>query len=248
MISHPAPLAIFITATDTDVGKTTITAALILALQQHGQEVGVLKPIETGINFQRPEYSDTARFRSLFSPPPPFSSICLYAFPQPLAPLACARKAGKTIEVPRIVSVFHDTIQQYALVFVEGAGGLLTPITPTHTVRDLIVALDIPVLVIGRTGLGSVNHLLLTLESLWSAGLKLSGIVLNDPFDSTRSTNASQQRDSTIELIREFSPVSVFGPLEFQKTLGVHWRKGVEILAEHPEIQRLAGHLMKKTP
>jgi len=84
----------FITGTDTNVGKTTITAALILALQQQGNSVGVLKPVETGVDIENREHSDTDRLRRLLSPPLSFDSVCLYAFPQPLSPLAAAHQTG----------------------------------------------------------------------------------------------------------------------------------------------------------
>ncbi len=241
-------LAIFITATDTGVGKTTITAALVLGLKKKGYRVGVMKPVETGIDPQQPETSDTGRLQSLLSPPPPFASICLYAFPEPIAPLACARATGTTIDLTRIATAFHVVRQQHPVCIVEGAGGLFTPLSPTHTIRDLIVTLNLPALVVGRTSLGSVNHLLLTLEALHGAGIKPCGIVLNDPMPTTQTESLIQQRTSTVALIQEWSTVPVFGPLEFQKTMQRDWRTGVESLADHPEIQRLAMHIIENEP
>lgn len=241
-------LAIFMTATDTEVGKTTITAALVLALQKKGHRVGVMKPVETGINPQKLETSDAGRLQSLLSPPPPLASICLYAFRQPLAPLACARATGTSIDLGRIATAFQIVRQQHSVFFVEGAGGVFTPLSPTHTIRDLIVALSIPAIVVGRTSLGSVNHLLLSLEALHGAGIKPCGIVLNDPLPTTQTESLIQQRTSTIALIQEWSTVPVFGPLEFQKTIQTDWRTGVEKLANHPEIQRLARHLIENEP
>jgi len=236
------------TGTDTGVGKTTITAALTLALQQKGQLVGVMKPVETGIDPHRQDESDTARLRSLLAPPLPFGSICLYAFSQPLAPLACAREAGTTIDLARIASRFQDLTHQYSFFIVEGAGGVLTPITPKHTMLDLMVIMNLPALVVGRASLGSVNHLLLTLEALQHTGIKTCGVVLNDPIANTPTESTRQQRTSTVELIRELSTVPVFGPLEFEESMRVTWRKGVETLAEHPEIQRLTSHLIEMEP
>ncbi|MEO6203150.1 MAG: dethiobiotin synthase [Nitrospirales bacterium] len=241
-------LAIFMTATDTGVGKTTITAALVLALQKKGHRVGVMKPVETGLDPQQPETSDTGRLQSLLSPPPPFASICLYAFPQPIAPLACARATGTSIDLGRIATAFQIVRQQHSVFFVEGAGGVFTPLSPTHTIRDLIVALNIPAIVVGRTSLGSVNHLLLSLEALHGAGIKPCGIVLNDPLPSTQNECFIQQRTSTINLIQEWSRVPVFGPLEYQETVQTDWRRGMENLANHPEIQRLANHLIENEP
>jgi dethiobiotin synthetase len=230
------------------VGKTTITAALVLALQKKGHRVGVMKPVETGIDLQQPKTSDAGRLQSLFSSPPPFASICLYAFPQPLAPLACARESGTTIDVARIAATFQFVRQQHSVFFVEGAGGVFTPLSPTHTIRDLIATLNLPALVVGRTSLGGVNHLLLTLEALRCSGIKPCGIVLNDPMPTTQTESLIQQRTSTVALIQEWSALPVFGPLEFQSTVQTHWRTGVETLANHPEIQRLAGHLIEMKP
>lgn len=245
MSSQSDTSALFVTATDTGVGKTTVTAALTLALQKEGQKVGIMKPVETGIDPHQPEHSDADRLRNLLSPPPPFGSICLYPYHQPLAPLACAREAGTTIDISGIVSSFQNLTQQYSLILVEGAGGVFTPLTSTHTMRDLIMALNLPAIVVGRTSLGSVNHLLLTLEALQYAGIKTCGIVLNDPVTSTCPDSTPQQRASTIELIREWSTVPVFGPLGFQESVRTQWRKGVDLLANHSEIQRLANHLIE---
>lgn len=241
-------LPIFITATDTGVGKTTVTAALILALQKREHRVGVMKPVETGIDPQQPDSSDTSRLRSLLSFPPPFPAICLYPFSQPLAPMACAQETGTTIDAARIATALDVARRQNSVFFVEGAGGVFTPLTPRQSIRDLIVMLSLPVLVVGRTSLGSVNHLLLTLEALSTAGIKPCGIVLNDPIPTSQNPPFIQQRTSTIALIQECSKVPVFGPLEFQSSMETHWRTGVENLANHHEIQRLADHLMRIEP
>jgi dethiobiotin synthetase len=111
--------------------------------------------------------------------------------------------------------------------------------------RDLILALNLPAIVVGRTSLGSVNHLLLTLEALQCVGIKICGIILNDPVSPTFPDSTTQQRASTIELIREWSSVPVFGPLEFEESVRILWRKGVGLLANHSEIQRLANHLIE---
>ncbi|WNM63727.1 dethiobiotin synthase [Candidatus Nitrospira neomarina] len=248
MSTHPDHLAIFITATDTGVGKTTITAALVLGLKKKGYQVGVMKPVETGIDPQQTETSDTVRLQSLLSPPPSFASICLYAFSQPVAPLTCARATGTTIDLARIATAFHLLRQQHTVCLVEGAGGLLTPLSPTRTIRDLIATLNLPALVVGRTSLGSVNHMLLTLEALKGAGIRPCGIVLNDPLSTTQTESVIQQRSSTIRLIQEWSEVPVFGPLEFQKSMHRDWRTGVENLADHPEIQRLVRHIIETEP
>ncbi len=234
---------IFITGTDTSVGKTTITAALLLALQQQGKSVGVLKPLETGIDSEHREHSDTERLRRLLSPTPSFDSVCLYSFPQPLAPLAAARETGLTIDLSRIRSHMHKLAQQYSVLLIEGAGGIFTPITPQHTMRDLITFLNIPCLIVGRTSLGGINHCLLTLEALQQVDITVYGIVLNEPSFQNTTAITRQQQESTVELIREWSSVPVFGPIEFTQMVETNWQEGVNQLAGHSEIQRLATHL-----
>ena len=240
--------SLFVTGTDTGVGKTTITAALLLALQQQEHLVCVCKPVETGVNIEHPEHSDSERLRQLLVPPPPFESVCLYALPQPLAPQAAARKLGITIDLSRIQSHVHELTQQCSFLLIEGAGGIFTPMTPQHTMRDLMTVLNIPCLVVGHTCLGGINHCLLTLEALQQVGITVHGIVLNER--SFRSTTAitQQQYESTVELIREWSSVPVFGPIRFTQTVETNWQEGVKLLVEHAEIQQLAAHLNETGP
>ena len=238
--------SIFITGTDTGVGKTTVTAALLLALQHQGHSPGVMKPIETGVDVNDCEHSDTERLRSLITPPPLFNSVCLYALPQPLAPLASARNTGITIDPSHIRSHIHQFEQQYSMLLIEGAGGLFVPIAPHYTIRNLITLLHIPCLIVGGTKLGGVNHCLLTLHALQQAGIKVLGIVLNEHHDQHAHPSIPQQQESTIELIREESSIPVFGPIKYTQELETDWQRGVKKLSESLSIQQLAKHLSGK--
>ena len=233
----------FITGTDTHVGKTTITGAVIRALQQQNTSVGVLKPLETGVAADHREHSDTDRLRHLLSPPPSFDSVCLYAFSQPLAPFAAARQTGTTIDLAQIRKHFQELVHQYSFLLIEGAGGLLTPLTPQHTIRDLITLLNIPCLIVGRSNLGGVNHCRLTMEALTQAGIHTCGIVLNESSSQNPTAVIQEQQESTVELIKDWATIPVFGPIGFSKMVKANWQEGVSQLAEHSEIQRLAAHL-----
>ncbi len=235
--------SIFITGTDTGIGKTTITAALLLALLQQGQSIGVLKPIETGVDDECRDHSDTERLRHLLSPPPSFDSVCLYAFPQPLAPLAAARKTDITIVPTRIYSHVATLKKRYSYLLIEGAGGIFTPIAPQYTMRDFIKLFHIPCLIVGHTDLGGVNHCLLTLYALQQAGIRVRGIVLNEYHSQNHTPIIQEQHKSTAELIREESSAPVFGPIKFSQTIDTNWHEGVTKIAADPEIQRLAKHL-----
>lgn len=235
--------SIFITGTDTGIGKTTITAALLLNLQRQEQSVGVLKPIETGVDNECLDHSDTERLRSLLSPPPSFDSVCLYAFSQPLAPLAAARKANITIIPSRIHSHVATLKKHYSCLLIEGAGGIFTPIAPQYTMRDFIKLSQIPCLIVGHTNLGGVNHCLLTLHALEQTGVRVLGIVLNEYHSQDNTPILQEQHESTTELIREESFVPVFGPIKFSQTIETNWQEGVTKISGDPEIHRLAKHL-----
>ncbi len=239
-MTHPS---FFITGTDTNVGKTTITGALIRALQQQGKSVGVLKPIETGVDTTQRNSSDTDRLRSLLTPPPSFDTVCLYTFPQPLAPLAAAQMSGVTIDLTRIHSQMNALIGQYSILLIEGAGGIHTPLTPGQSMRDLVSLLNIPCLIVGSTILGGVNHCRLTLEALQQGGIRTCGIVLNNSKSTYHSSTSRQQQESTVALIKDWASVPTFGPINYVQMIETKWQEAVTQLAEHPEIQRLATHL-----
>lgn len=242
-VTNSSP-SLFITATDTGVGKTVITGALILALRQQGKQVGIFKPIETGVNPQREDQSDVGRLRGLVFPPPSAESMCLYRYEAPLAPLACSRLTDTTIDPATIFQHQQDISQQHDITLIEGAGGLLTPLTPTHTVLDLIIRLRVPCLVVSRTDLGAVNHVLLTLRILQQAGIPILALVLNEPTADNASPTTALQRASSVKLIREFAQVPVWGPLGYEEKLLSDWARGVGQLAHHQEIQRLAMSLV----
>jgi dethiobiotin synthetase len=111
--------------------------------------------------------------------------------------------------------------------------------------RNLITLLNIPCLIIGRTDLGGFNHCLLTMNSLRQVGINVKGIVLNEHHLQNNTAIIQEQQASTVELIREWSTVPVYGPIEFIQMLGTNWLEGIRKIAGSPEIQRLAKHLSK---
>ena len=251
-VNFPTPRdrspGLFITATDTGVGKTVVVAALALALKHKGLNVAVMKPIESGFDPSHPDKSDAERLRSLIMPTQSLDVVCPYRLAPPLAPLAAARKSREAIDFSVITSAYHELSKHHDLIFVEGVGGVMAPISPDHTVRDLIGVLGLPSILIGRTALGGVNHMLLSLEALHTHHIGVVGMVLNHSDGEPESNTQLLQHDSTIELIRELRDVPVFGPLTFQKECHTDWKKGVTLLQTHPSIQALTTHIMERIP
>jgi len=168
---------LFVTATDTGVGKTEVACALLGAARAAGVDAVGMKPAQSGATPGEP--SDAERLREASGRVEPLEAICPYALQAPLAPAVAARLEGREISLSRILEAAHALAARHAAVLVEGAGGLLVPLTERETFADLAVALGLPVLVVARAGLGTVNHTALTVEALRRRGLAIAGIVLN---------------------------------------------------------------------
>jgi dethiobiotin synthetase len=184
---------LFVTATDTGVGKTEVACALVSGARAAGLDVGAMKPAQSGVTPAEP--SDAERLRAAAGGGDPFELVCPYQFEAPLAPGVAARLAGVEISMERILEAARALASRHAALVVEGAGGLLVPLTERESYADLAVALGLPVLVVARAGLGTVNHAALTVEALRSRGLVVAGLVLNrtGPVDDPSvPTNAAE--------------------------------------------------------
>jgi dethiobiotin synthetase len=168
---------LFVVGTDTGVGKTEVTCALVANARAEGRDVVALKPAQSGVTAGEP--SDAERLHAACDAAEPLEALCPYSFAAPLAPAVAARVAGAAISFARIVEAARALAARHEAVLVEGAGGLLVPLTERETYADLAVALDLPVLLVARAGLGTVNHTALTIEALERRGLAIAGVVLN---------------------------------------------------------------------
>lgn len=232
----------FVTGTDTGVGKTVVTAALALFLRHRGYRVGVMKPIETGVRTDQPDRSignDAACLREAAGNSDDWALINPYRFEAPLAPLDAARAEGRTVSFQAIRDAFQCLKSRHQILLVEGAGGLLVPISEGSDLSDLIGELACPVLVVGRASLGGINHARLTLEALAHRKLPVLACVLNQLRDAGSEGEVLQAR-STAALLRERSPVPILGPLPAEPRLASDWKSGIEQLATHPIIEELA--------
>jgi dethiobiotin synthetase len=199
-----------------------------------------MKPVETGWHSDPLYVADGDRLRSAIDTSLPPEVISPYRLPPILAPLAAARQTGITIEMSRIHEAFTRIAGSHQVTVVEGVGGVFVPLTETTQVVDLIVALGLPAVVVGRTRLGGVNHALLTLEALERRRVTVLGLILNEPAPGMESPAGSRQAMSTVELLREVSRVPVLGPLRHEEAVERTWAVGISKLAMDPAIQQLS--------
>jgi dethiobiotin synthetase len=166
---------LFVTGTDTGVGKSVVAAAICAALAARGEPVAAFKPVVTGLDEPPGEWPHDhvllARAAGGRQAP---EDVAPYRFGPAVSPHYAAELAAETIEPSRILAAAraHD------LVVCEGVGGLMVPLTPGYLVRDLAVDLGLPVVVAARTGLGTINHTLVTIEAARAAGLSVTGVVM----------------------------------------------------------------------
>ena len=160
-------MRVFVTGTDTGVGKTVVSAWLALHLQAR-----YWKPVQAGLDGE----TDTKAVCRLAGLGPERIVPEVYALPEPLSPHEAARRAGQRIEMERFALP-----RAGAPLVVEGAGGLMVPLNEEALVIDLVARLGLPAILVARTGLGTINHTLLSIEALRARALPLAGVVLNGP-------------------------------------------------------------------
>lgn len=180
---------VFVTGTDTGVGKTVVAAAICAAC---GEPVGALKPVVTGLDEPPGEWPHDHVLLAATTGQTP-EDVAPYRFGPAVAPHFAAELAGETIEPARILA----TARRHELLVCEGVGGLMVPITTGYLVRDLVVDLGLPVVIAARAGLGTINHTLLTIEAARAAGLSVAAVVVT-PWPSEPEPIEASNRD-TIE-------------------------------------------------
>jgi len=197
---------LFVTGTDTGVGKTVVTGGIVAALRARGHDVGVSKPLQSGALADDPA-GDAMLLREWTGVPETAAEIAPYSFAAALAPSIAAELEGRSVTLADAVAAVDTVAASHDAVVVEGAGGLIVPLGRDWTVADLAVALSLPVLVVARAGLGTVNHSTLTIRAIRSYGLVPLGVVLNGTQDESSERNA--------QLIEQLAEVLVLGQTPF---------------------------------
>ena len=171
-------MSFFVTGTDTGVGKTLISCALLHAFAAQGKRVAGFKPVAAGCD-ERDHNDDAVALRAASSMQLTYGQVNPYCFPHAIAPHLAARHAGVRIEFKRILTSYHELAAQADEVIVEGAGGFLVPLNDKQTSADLAKELDLPVILVVGMRLGCLNHALLTVRAIDDHQLECAGWVAN---------------------------------------------------------------------
>jgi len=207
----------FITGTDTDVGKTVVTACLTALFKSQGIDVGVMKPIETGVDpaCNSSANSDAKFLMEVSGNNDLADKVCSYRFKTPASPYQAAQIAGGVIKPATIIENFKVLKLQHKLMLIEGIGGLLVPITSHYNVANLALEIGLPLIIVSRLRLGTLNHTLLTINAAQKHGLKIKGIILNQQEKNTLDPVEKQQG----KLIKELSDIPILGICPYIKEI-----------------------------
>ncbi len=201
---------VFVTGTDTGVGKTLVAAGIAGAMRRDGIDVGVMKPVATGIprkdGFKSSDAELLAKMAGSTDAEDEINPIFL---PLEASPLAASRILNMDIKVEKIFSAFKRLTDKHEFVIVEGIGGVMVPIKENYFVVDMIKEMNLPVLIVSRAALGTLNHTLLTVRACKEYDLNVVGIVVN----GVRDHNIVEKTASVI--IRELTGIFVIGSIPF---------------------------------
>lgn len=208
---------LFVTGTDTEVGKTVVASVLAAAVHRRLRDsekdnrepfkVGVWKPVQTGVQPGSPE-ADSARLVNGSGLPMAETDAVSHTFPDPVAPWMAAQRLGERIVFNSLVEEGCSRQRENDFLIVEGAGGLAVPLTDRHMMLHLAAELKLPLLIVARPGLGTVNHTVLTAAYARSAGIEVAGVIMNGYRDGQAAAMAENAM-----MIERFGEMPVLGKL-----------------------------------
>lgn len=235
------PERIFITGTDTGVGKTVVTAALSSCLIKKNIKVNCLKPFQTGT--ECPVVHDIEFVYKVMERPFDINRVCPFRLKKPLSPYYACKMEKIDYKVSDFIKAIEGRVEEGSVNLIEGAGGIRVPITKNYFMSDLAKDLGAKVLIVARPGLGTINHTLLTIDHVESCGLEVMGVVISSypvkPGLAVR-TNISQ--------LREVSGVDILGVVPELKDVNVEkgWVGGLKENSWKFFVKELGGTLSIK--
>ena len=232
---------VFITGTDTGVGKTIVAAGLALVLRERGMKVGVMKPVATGCygEGRRLVSGDAVYLLEAAENEHPYLTNPV-RFRNPLAPSVASVIEKKEVPIERIIKAYRELQRHYDFIIVEGIGGLLVPLTKEYFVANLIHEFGLPLVIVARGGLGTINHTLLTIDAAVIRGFDIRGII----FNRMPRVNFSIAEITNPKVIHDITGIPILGTLPEADDLDVETcRFGnlKEIFKERIDLDRLFG-------
>ena len=205
----PKSRGIFVTGTDTEVGKTTVSAIIVKQLREEGISVGVMKPVSTGSR------KDAAYLKKTAGVEDSLEIINPVFLKKPLAPLAAARIDKKKINLERIWQAYKILKEKYDFLVIEGAGGLLVPVTKKSYIIDIAKRFGLPLVIVSRPGLGTINHTLLTACYARNYGLNVAGFIIN----YTKPCRKGMAERTNPKLISQLGKIKLLGIVPYIRRL-----------------------------
>ena len=208
--------SLFVTGTDTDVGKTCITASIVNHLSKMNVDVGVMKPFASGYKATVDSVSDDVKILMKYSRVnDPIDLVNPYFFEIPTSPYDACKQLNLEIEFSRVIDSYKQLTSIHDVVIVEGIGGIMTPISKNYFVSDLISDLQMNTIIVTGSQVGTVNHLMLTYQHVKEKNLRLNGFVINQNIsDGYELSNLKQQ-------IIDLTGQTVYGVIPYQKSFNI---------------------------
>ncbi len=223
---------IFVTGTDTGIGKTVVAAAIAAALRKRGVSVGVLKPFASG------SWDDTRFLKKAAGVSDKLEAITPFYFKYPLAPYASLKLEHRSVHPHEVLERTAAVFRKYSFVVVEGIGGASVPVTNLYEASDMAKDLGLPAVIVARLGLGTLNHALLTREHLGRKGVDCRGVILNARF-GFRGGLAEKTNPAALKELG-LAVLGIFPRLRFSFERNALFLKNLAETAEkHIELEKL---------
>jgi len=229
-LNLPEKQGLFITGTDTGVGKTVVAGCIAKVLSEQDLRVGVFKPIATGCRYRWEGLisTDTEFLAACANTDLPLATITPVAYQTPAAPIVSAECEKRPIDFAAVASAYLDISDNSDLVIVEGIGGVRVPLTGELDVLDLAAEFALPVVIVARPNLGTINHTLMTIDCVRAARLEVAGVVING-YDATSSTVAEETAE---QVISHCGQVDILCVVPFDETVDLEQQSPGEMTVE----------------
>ena len=227
----------FVTGTDTGVGKTVIAGGLIKVLSFMGLKTAGMKPVESGCMREGDILipSDGTFLKQMARMTEPITELTPCCFENPLAPFAASGIEKKNVQITGIKKAFYGLYKNYDAIIAEGVGGLLVPLKKNYFVLDLAIEMDLPLIVVAKPGLGSINHTMLTVNYALKEGIKIAGIVIN--YSAPPQNDLAEETNPLI--LKEICPAPLLGIFPYLKSCE-------HSLIERTALKKLDQEILKK--